>query len=178
MTDDRDLIQATADKARALFLAGGLYCAESVMLAVNEGISAGLDPTVARGAAMGFGQGLGGAGCACGAVSGAVMAASLVLSGRLTPDQVRQACGQVHDRFKQRFGAVCCRVLTKPVKGQKARHFQQCADLTAQGAALAVTVILERVPDLAQGADMAGLAKRPSRLAARLRSLADWLEPK
>ena len=172
-----DLIQSVANKARDLFEHQGLYCAEAVLLAVNQGLKTGVDPTILRGVAMGFGHGLGGAGCLCGSLAGAVMAVSLALSGHIPPDKVRRACGEVHERFRQGAGASCCRVLTKPFKDHKAKRFHHCSGLTAKGAQIAMEVILEKVPALAKGVDLAKLARKPSRLARWVRRLAERLGP-
>jgi C_GCAxxG_C_C family probable redox protein len=168
------LIHALAEKAEALFLSREMYCAESIMTVLNEGLGGGLDREQARGLAMGFGEGLGRAGCICGALAGAVMATSWFLSRSLSPKAVREASRVLHERFKEDHGSSCCRVLTKPVKAVPAKHFAKCSGLTRYGTELAARLILERLPELASGAQHPH-HRRGSRLASLLRRLADKL---
>lgn len=170
MTDT--LIEAMAQRAEALFLSREMYCAEAILCALNEGLGGGLPRERARGLAMGFGEGLGKAGCTCGALSGAVLAASWFLSASLPSKQVRDASRELHDHFRQAHGSSCCRVLTKPVKAEPAKHFAKCSGLTRHGAELAARVILSRLPSLAHGAKPPR-RRRGARLASLLRRLAD-----
>lgn len=168
------LINALAERAEALFLNREMYCAESIMTVLNEGLGGGLDREQARGLAMGFGEGLGKAGCICGALAGAVMATSWFLSRSLPPKEVREASRALHERFKADQGSSCCRVLSKPFKAVPAKHFAKCSGLTRYGAELAARLILERLPELARGAEHHPI-RRNSRLASLLRRLADKL---
>jgi len=170
-----DLVQSMADRAEALFANREMYCGEAIMTALNEGLGGGLEREQARGLAMGFGEGIGKAGCLCGALGGAVLAASWFLSRGLDPKDVREAAREVHDRFKKEHGSSCCRVLIKPVKADPPKHFAQCTGLTRKGAELAARVILERMPQLASGRDVAP-RRKPSRLASLLRRLAAAVE--
>lgn len=167
--------EAVAAKARALFESKEMLCADAVMSAVNEGLGGGLDPDLAKSLAGAYGNGLGGSGCLCGAVNGAALSLALILSKSLPPAQVRKAGKELHDRFKERHGSTCCRVLTRKVKEIPKEHFAQCAGLTESGAGLVVSIILERLPALAGKADLAVTARRRSKLGAVLRRLADKL---
>jgi C_GCAxxG_C_C family probable redox protein len=164
-----------ARRAEELFLSREMYCAEAIVCAVSEGLNGGLARERARGLATGFGEGLGKAGCVCGALSGAVLASSWFLSANLSPREVRAASRELHDRFREAHGATCCRVLTKPVKGDPAGHFAKCSGLTRFGAELAARVILARLPSLAHGATPPRPRTGASRLASLLRRLADAL---
>jgi len=170
-----DPARAVADKAQALFDSKEMLCAEAVLSAVNEGLGGGLDPELARSLAQAFGSGLGGAGCLCGAVNGAALSLALVLSKALPPAEVRKASKELHDRFKELHGSTCCRVLTKKLKADPAGHLAHCSGLSRSGAGLAVSIILDRLPELAAGADVKALARRRSRLGSLLRRLADRL---
>ncbi len=169
------LASAVAAKAKALFASKEMLCADAIMSAVNEGLGGGLDPDMAKSLAGAYGEGLGGAGCLCGAVNGAALSLALILSKGLAPAQVRKAGRELHDRFKERHGSTCCRVLTKKVKANPKEHFTQCAGLTESGARMAVSIILERMPELAAGANPQALTKRRSVLGTILRRLADKL---
>jgi C_GCAxxG_C_C family probable redox protein len=170
-----ETVRALAGKARSLYESREMLCAEAVLTALNQGLGGGLDPEQARGLAMGSGYGMGGSGCVCGALTGAVLAVSLFLSKALPPDQVRQAAAEAHQRFMAGHGSTCCRVLTKPVKADPAKHFAHCADLTEQAAAMAAGIILSRLPELGAGLDRKALSRRRSRLSTLLRRLADTI---
>lgn len=174
------LARRVADRARAHFESGEFYCAEAILLAVNQEFGAGLDPRTARSLAVGLGEGLGQAGCMCGALSGGVLSVSLLLAATLSPDAVRAASRELHDRFKKSGGSTCCRVLTKPVKNDPAKHFANCAELTHHGGLLAARLILERLPEAARLAVLHGRPtppiRKPSALSRFLRRLADRLE--
>ena len=168
-------VAALAGKARALFESKEVLCAEAVLVALNEGLGGGLEPERARGLAVGYGNGMGGSGCACGALTGAVLSVSWFLSKDFPPGEVRKAAAEVHQRFKAAHGSACCRVLTKPVKSDPGKHFTHCAGLTEQGAAIAASVILARLPGLGRSLNHAALARRRSRLSSLLLRLADRL---
>lgn len=174
-TDCDQLIRAVAAKAQALFDGKEMLCSDAVLSAINEGLDCGLDPETARGLAVACGNGLGGSGCLCGAVSGAVMGLSLVLSPSLPPGEVRRTAAELHNRFKELHGSTCCRVLTRKVKDDPARHMTHCSGLTRSGAELAVEAILARLPGVAARGDHKALARRRSFLGRLLRRLADRL---
>lgn len=170
-----DIARTLAARAEELFLNREMYCAEAIVTVLNEGFGGGLERERARGLAMGFGEGLGKAGCVCGALSGAVLAVSWFLSSSLSPAKVREAARGVHDAFKKEHGSSCCRVLTKHVKAEPARHFSQCAGLTRMGAEIAARTILEHMPELARHHLRHVPRRKRSRAAALLRRLADRL---
>ena len=91
----------------------GFNCSQAVFATLAE--SMGMDRTLALKIASPFGGGIGHTGETCGAVTGALMALGLA-EGISEPD--RQAKEQVYartreflDRFRERYGAVACRVL-------------------------------------------------------------------
>ena len=84
-----------------------------------------------------------------------------------------KAANLVHGRFKEKFGATCCRVLTKTVKGNNKEHFEQCARLTGKAAEMAALVILDRRPDLATKAEADYLNARDSWLGLKLGRLVE-----
>ena len=99
--------------ARALELFdSGLYCSESVLLAMAEaqGLQGGVIPRIATG----LGAGMGRTGGMCGAVSGAILAIGLT-AGREAADQsVEPAFGMVQTllrEFEARHGSTSCPAL-------------------------------------------------------------------
>ena len=91
----------------------GMYCAESVLLAVaeSEGIQSDLIPKIATGFCGGVSRTCG----MCGAVSGGIMAIG-VLAGRSTPtESVADSYSMVRklvEDFGSKFGSTNCKELT------------------------------------------------------------------
>jgi C_GCAxxG_C_C family probable redox protein len=139
-------------RARAFFESRRWLCSEAVLIALGEELEGGLSESLATRLACGLPMGLGGEGCLCGALSGGVLGLGLFL----TPDhpslgdrrRVREASAELHRRFRDEFGAPCCRVLTKKVKKDSAAHLGQCARLTETTAVQAARLILAVRPDL------------------------------
>ena len=146
-----DFASDTRKSAEALF-ASGLYCAESVVLALAKanGIESNLLPRMATAFCSGMSRTCG----TCGAVSGAVMGISLVL-GRSEPgvpvDRSYAATQKLIRIFEQEFGSRECSSLLGcdlgTPEGQNA--FQQrglgerCARLTGRAAEIAARLIEE-----------------------------------
>ena len=110
------------------YFRNGLYCSEAVVKAFNEVYKLGLEEHT-RKMATGFGLGLGEAGCACGAVTGAVAVLGLIAGRSRAYESERiahLAAKQLHDRFKAKHKAICCRVLTKSVDWGSAQHKVLC----------------------------------------------------
>jgi C_GCAxxG_C_C family probable redox protein len=173
--------EAVGERAENLYRTGQLMCSEAVLLVLNRGLGGGIPDDVAIRLASALPIGMGDSGCACGALSGAALAVGLFL-GRSRPgsrDQMDalKAANLVHDRFKGRFGATCCRVLTKKVKGNNGKHFEQCARITGEAAEMAAHVILDRRPDLLSSAETNYVNARDSWLEVRLRKLMALIRP-
>ena len=95
-------------RCRELF-DGGLFCAESVLLAFAE--EQGLDSEIMPGIATGFCGGVARTAGICGAVSGGVMAIGLVAGRSVAADSELRCSGLVpqrHREFAARFGSVNC----------------------------------------------------------------------
>lgn len=110
------------------YFRNGLYCSEAVVRAFNEIYQLGLPESNYK-LTTGFGSGLGESGCACGAVTGGVAVIGLV-AGREKAYQSERiaylAVKQLHDRFRAKHKAICCRVLTKSVQWNSAEHKKLC----------------------------------------------------
>ncbi|MFZ3132202.1 MAG: C-GCAxxG-C-C family (seleno)protein [Desulfosporosinus sp.] len=134
------------------YFRNGLYCSEAVIKAFNEVYKLGLQEN-AKKMATGFGLGLGEAGCACGAVTGAVAVLGLV-AGRTKVYEseriVHLATKQLHDHFRAKHKAICCRVLTKSVDWGSAQHKKLCEQYVIEAATLTddilKTKLLEFLP--------------------------------
>jgi len=159
------------ERSENLFSTGQLMCAEAVMSILNHSLNGGLPPEMAIRLASGLTEGLGGSGCICGALSGGVMALGLFL-GRDTPGllngrSIRSSSKEFHDRFKDRFGATCCRILVRQVEKGSKEHFDLCATHTGWAASMAARFILEKRENLISQADWTYLKKTDSVIRAR-----------
>jgi C_GCAxxG_C_C family probable redox protein len=133
-----------ASQAVDLFKSG-LYCSEAILQVFNKHLNLELNDTAIK-MATGFGAGLGASKCSCGSLTGAVLVLSAVkgrTSTKDTVDEVFTLTQELHDRFKKRFKATCCRVLTKPVKWGAPEHHQYCEQFVS-GAVEILVDILEK----------------------------------
>ena len=115
----------------------GFNCAEAVVHAFRDILNPGLSDDAVR-MASGFGGGLGHAGCLCGALTGATMVLGM-LQGRVSPRESREpvyaSAREFHDRFREKFGATCCRVLN-PHPFDSREHLRTCIKITGNTAEL------------------------------------------
>ncbi len=166
------LIELVGQRAENIFTARGYCCSESVIVVINQAFRGDLSPELAVRLGSGFCHGMGGAGCTCGSLAGAEVAISLFLgprqAGGMKTKEFEKVAKEMHDRFRARFAATCCRVL---LKRRKEKNGAACKELTVGGAEIAAGLILEQRPELAELADLDFLATRESRLGALGRKL-------
>jgi C_GCAxxG_C_C family probable redox protein len=178
---NEDLIALIRRRAENLYKTHQLLCSEAVFFVLNQGLGGGLPQEAAIRLASGFTEGIGGSGCVCGGLSGALMALGLFLGRRrlngrgLTKIQAKGR--ELHDLFRSRFGATCCRVLTKKVRHNQKTLFKECATRTGEAAEMAARLILEQRPDLLKQADWGFLTARDSTLGAGLNRLLTLVRP-
>lgn len=129
-------ISRAEELARAKYRQG-YNCTESMLHTFREELNLDLSDDAMK-IATGFGGGLGQAGCMCGALTGAVMVISL-LSGRSTPaesrDPIYANAKEFHNRFREHFGATCCRVLNPHDFSTKEQR-RSCFRITGETAEL------------------------------------------
>ncbi len=133
-----------ATKAVELFKSG-LYCSEAILQVFNKELNLELNDTALK-MATGFGAGLGASKCSCGSLTGAVMVLSAVKGRTNTENNVNEVftlTQELHDKFKQKYKATCCRVLTKPVEWGAIEHHQYCEQFVG-GAVEILVDILEK----------------------------------
>ncbi|MBI5578997.1 MAG: C_GCAxxG_C_C family protein [Deltaproteobacteria bacterium] len=153
------------ERAQNLFRSRQMYCSEAVLVVLNNVLGGGLTENQASALAAPFAEGVGKNGCLCGALAGALLAVGLFLGssnpvGRRKPVQV--ASGILMKRFKLRFGASCCRILSRKDQGDPVPVFDRCAQQTAEAAAMAASLIMEHRPEVKQHADIDYLNARDS----------------
>ncbi len=166
------IVELVGQRAANIFSARGYCCSESVLVVINQAFRGELSPELAVRLGSGFCHGMGGAGCACGALAGAEVAISLFLgprqAGGMKPKEFEKVAKEMHDRFRARFSATCCRVL---LRRRREKNGATCKELTVGGAEIAAGLILAQRPELAGLADLDFLATRESRLGALGRKL-------
>lgn len=130
--------------------ASGLYCAESVVLALADaqGVASELLPRIATAFCSGMGRTRG----TCGALTGAIMGVSLAF-GRSEPGEPVQPAYTATERlireFEEAFGARDCHVLLGCDLGtpegqtmfRDRKLGQQCAEYTGKAAEIAARII-------------------------------------
>ncbi|MCR4955858.1 MAG: C-GCAxxG-C-C family protein [Lachnospiraceae bacterium] len=110
----------------------GYTCSESVIDTIRKAMELDI-PDCAIAMSSGIPWGFGGAGCLCGAAAGAAMCLGFVY-GRTEPGDTRnlrcfELTNEFHDRFKEKFGATCCRVLTKGYEKQSPERKAHCIEI-------------------------------------------------
>lgn len=139
-----DLVMEARNKAGDNFRQG-YNCAESIFLAFRELVAPELDAGLVK-MFTGFGGGLGHAGCMCGALSAAEMIIGF-FKGRTSSREDREPCYEAardfHDRFEERFGGTCCRVLnTHPFDTPE--HLRNCIKITGNTGKLLMEYLVEK----------------------------------
>lgn len=113
----------------------GKNCCQAVIIAASEFYSIPVQPDIMAAASM-FGGGMG-SGCSCGALTGMIMASGVFEQYGSHPlgDKLP---GELHDEFKNQFGATCCRVI-KSRRGSLANIGNRaCIELTSKAADLLI----------------------------------------
>lgn len=171
------VIQGIRNRAENLYRTHQMFCAEAVLASLNNGLGGGLSEKQAVSLAAGLTVGIGGSGCMCGALGGGVLALGLFL-GETGPYRnrkaIREASGELHERFKSVYKSTCCRTLTRHVKVSPKAHFDHCAGITAAGAEMTARLILEKRPELALRSNPSYLDRQQSRIAAFVMNIANF----
>lgn len=157
-----EIIRLCGERAANIYTVRGYCCSEAVLAALDGGFRGGLGQETAARLGSGFCHGMGGAGCVCGALAGAEMAASLLLGprqeGGMEKEPFRREVARVlHDRFRERYKATCCRVL---LKRRKQNGGASCLELTVGAAEIAAGLLLEQRPETVAGVDREFLSVR------------------
>lgn len=142
---NEDLAALARDKAGGYFKQG-YNCAEAILRAFLDILSVPHDPQVAR-LASPFGGGLGRSGCTCGALTGSEMVLGMV-AGRDGLDKplgdIYTVAGKLHDRFAEKFGSTCCRVLNPDGDFESREHLRRCLKITGGTAQMLAEFLQEQ----------------------------------
>lgn len=167
-----DLMRA---KAENLYEARRFCCSESILLVVNNSFNGDLNEEAALGLADGFCGGMGGAGCVCGALSSSIMALGLILSPHrrygLSRNEFKDICKKMHDRFQEKFGSTCCRVLVQDVIDDRKGRRQFCGNLTGEAAVLVGELLFDAKPSLRDTVDVDYLRSLDTKLGGLMKKL-------
>lgn len=134
-----------ARNAAGQYFKDGFNCSESVLRATTDVLGIPVDEQSLR-MTTGFGGGFGHVGCVCGALAASVMALGL-LRGRTAATESREEAyalsKEFHDRFREKFGATCCRALN-PHEFETREHLVNCVKITGNTAKLLMEFITEK----------------------------------
>lgn len=131
--------QVDFDRVRSLaegyYRNGDFYCSEAIVKTIKDEFELPVSNDIIA-AASGFPVGIGGSGCTCGAVAGGIMALGLVFGRTEAKDQkvnkTMALANELHELFKKRHKALCCRILTKNMELGSSEHMEQCISLTGE----------------------------------------------
>ncbi len=170
-----EIIELVRQRAENLYENHKLCCSESLLLVLNHGFKGGLSSEQAKQLGAGFCGGMGEAGCTCGALSGAIMGLGLLLGphakGCMGKKPFRQLARTMHDRFHEKFGSTCCRVLIEPFDKDKKGRSKFCGNLTGTAAAITAKLLLEAKPELVKRVQGDYLARRDSKISGLIKKL-------
>ena len=129
-------LQKMREKAESYYLAGDFYCSETVLKVICEKFATELPDDIVS-LASAFPHGVGGSGCICGALVAGTMCLGMFFgrSAAEQDDKVKKAMElskELHDLFKKKLKAACCRVLTKGLERGSQEHKQQCARIAGR----------------------------------------------
>lgn len=135
------------------YFQNGLFCSEAVVRGFNEAYNLGLGEDQYK-ISTAFAGGMGESGCACGAVTGCVMAISLIVGRNHNYESERvafTATKRLHDEFRKKHKALCCRALTNNFTWNSADHKLNCEDLVRDAAIITDRIIQNDLKDYLPG---------------------------
>ena len=129
-------LQKMREKAESYYMAGDFYCSETVLKVICENFATELPDDIVS-LASAFPHGVGGSGCICGALVGGTMCLGMFFgrSAAKEDDKVKKAMelsNELHNLFKKKLKAACCRVLTKNLERGSPEHKRQCARIAGR----------------------------------------------
>ena len=156
-----------------------LMCSEAVLTVLNKGLKGGLPQEIAVRITSGLPEGFGNSGCTCGALTAGVIALGLFLGrngpGILNNRRIYAVSKELHDHFKLRFGATCCRILTKNIELGSKHHFRFCAKHAGEVSDKVARMVLHHLPERLELADWDYLNHIDSKMGTRIKQLANTI---
>jgi len=123
----------------------GYNCAEAIFLTYQPLLAPEIDPSMVR-LFTGFGSGVGESGCMCGALTGSIATLNMIngrTSNQLSRDEAYDLAKEFTDRFTEKYGATCCRVLNQyPFETKE--HLVNCLKITGNTSKLMMEFLLEK----------------------------------
>lgn len=138
-------ISTAARNAAGQYFKDGYNCSEAILRAGSNLLGIQLDEQALR-MATGFGGGFGHAGCVCGALASSIMLIGLLKGRSVATENLEEAyilSNEFHNRFQERFGATCCRVLN-PHEFESREHMVNCVKITGNTMALLADFLQEK----------------------------------
>ena len=144
MKKDFDMEQARAYADEAFH--SGYACSEAVIDTFRKTLELDI-PDEAIAMSSGFPWGLGGGGCICGALAGATMCLGY-LYGRTEPGDPKinrcfEMSKKMHDAFRDKNGATCCRALTHGYDNDAPDRKCKCAKIVDNTITDLLTMVAE-----------------------------------
>jgi C_GCAxxG_C_C family probable redox protein len=134
-----------ARNAAGEYFRQGYNCSEAVLRAYLDLLPGNFGPEVARFASV-FGGGMGRSGCSCGALTGSELVLGMLI-GRDNLDKeldnIYSLSGILHDRFDEKFGSTCCRVLNPGGDFESKDHLRRCLKITGSAAMILAEFLQE-----------------------------------
>lgn len=132
--------------AQKYFLEDKNNCAEAVIRAIMRATDNECPLELVK-LGSPFGRGMGEAGCVCGSLIGAQIALGQYFGRQEMSGPVPRLCGKasrmMHDRFRDRLGATCCRILHKGEPFGSGEQKTACAVRAGIATRLAVELVRE-----------------------------------
>ncbi|MBM7615170.1 C-GCAxxG-C-C family protein [Alkaliphilus hydrothermalis] len=140
-----EMINQAVELAESYYKKGKYLCSEAVLAAVNEVLDCGMPQEYIR-LTSGFPVGMGGAGCTCGAITGGQCALGLVYGRKKaggSNKKIMKLSKELHDRFREKNGSACCRVLIKDYQFGSKEHKERCTRVTGETCKIVMELVFE-----------------------------------
>ncbi|WP_101908579.1 C-GCAxxG-C-C family protein [Marasmitruncus massiliensis] len=140
-------IQKIKQDAMDLFR-GGFFCSEALVSSFRTNFELDIPEQIVA-MASGFPVGIGRSKCLCGAVSGGVMMLGYFFGRTKQKDPKVEKnlvlSKELHDWFREKNSALCCRILTKGMDMAAGEHKEQCIRFTGEVAEKVAQIVVREL---------------------------------
>lgn len=140
-------IQKIKQDAMDLFR-GGFFCSEALVSSFRTNFELDIPEQIVA-MASGFPVGIGRSKCLCGAVSGGVMMLGYFFGRTKQKDPKIEKnlalSKELHDWFREKNSALCCRILTKGMDMAAGEHKEQCIRFTGEVAEKVAQIVVREL---------------------------------